>query len=76
MMEKLIFDVKNSFCLLNRFANCQGRQKLSDNINTYLDSVNTVQFEQWESTNRNMLHHKKIIHRVFCEPLSRKKFEI
>lgn len=45
IMEKLVCDVKNSFCMLNRCPNCQGRQKLSDHITTYLDSVNTVKFE-------------------------------
>jgi hypothetical protein len=32
MIEKLVFDVKNCFCLLNRFANCQWRQKLSNHL--------------------------------------------
>ncbi len=41
MMEKLVCDVKKSFCMFNRFADCQGRQKLSDDINSHLDSVNT-----------------------------------
>ncbi|KZR98946.1 Uncharacterized protein APZ42_005401 [Daphnia magna] len=73
MMEKIVCDVKNSECMLRRCNNCSGNQNLRNHINSYLTPVPMiVKFQQWESTDRNMLIEKELSVEYFVDNLIEK----
>ena len=73
MMDKIVCDVKNSECMLRRCNNCSGSQNLRNHINSYLTPVPLiVKFQQWESTDRNMLIEKELSVECFVDNLIEK----
>jgi hypothetical protein len=73
MMGKIVCDVKNSECMLRRCNNCSGNQNLRNHINSYLTPVPLiVKFQQWESTDRNMLMGKELSVECFVDNLIEK----
>jgi hypothetical protein len=61
LMDKLVCDVSNPECMLNRCDKCLGNQQLMSHVEKIVTQhQGPVKFKQWESTDRNILLDKEM----------------